>query len=226
MSWSVIRKNVLAVFKVKVRARAYIIKIWLFLLYLLNCWSICGRTWFYGTFSYAAVSCEKKKGLMCSRLRSPWNFKTSVNFCQENIFWSTEPFATKLGIYWCIISSRSKKTGLLSSRSRSQWRLYMVKLLLSLCLLNCWSFCNQSRFHSMSWIAFWKAQIVSLCSRSQQGFKISLNIHLVDIFSAAEPFVTNLVWWCSIMGQSVLWKNWFVIFKATASAKINWPDVT
>ena len=36
----------LAVFNVKVTARAYMIKIWLFLLYLLNCWSLCNQTWF------------------------------------------------------------------------------------------------------------------------------------------------------------------------------------
>ena len=35
-----------AIFKVKVIARAYMIKIWQFVLCLLNCWSFCYQTWF------------------------------------------------------------------------------------------------------------------------------------------------------------------------------------
>ena len=61
-----------------------------------------------------------------------------------------------------------------------------------LCLLNCWSFCNQTWFDGLSWVIFWKA-IVLICSRSrsQQRFKVVMNVHL-DIFSTAEPFVTIL----------------------------------
>ena len=40
---------------VKVTARAYIIKIWLFLLYLLNCWSVCNQTWFDNIFSVCPI---------------------------------------------------------------------------------------------------------------------------------------------------------------------------
>ena len=48
MSWSVIRKNWYAIFKVKLTARAHMIQIWLFVLYPLNCWSFFKQTWFYG----------------------------------------------------------------------------------------------------------------------------------------------------------------------------------
>ena len=40
ISQSVIQKNWFTVFDVKVTASAYTIKIWLFLLYVLNCWSV------------------------------------------------------------------------------------------------------------------------------------------------------------------------------------------
>ena len=40
----VMQKNWFTSFSVKVTARVYIIKIWLFLLYLLNCWSVCNQT--------------------------------------------------------------------------------------------------------------------------------------------------------------------------------------
>ena len=39
-------KNSFAIFKVKVTARAYVIKLWLFWPYLLNFLSICNQTWF------------------------------------------------------------------------------------------------------------------------------------------------------------------------------------
>ena len=44
MSWNVMQKDWFAIFKVKVTARANMIKIWQFLLYRLNCWSFCYQT--------------------------------------------------------------------------------------------------------------------------------------------------------------------------------------
>ena len=43
MRWCVMQKNVFIIFNVKVTARAYIIKMWQFLLYLLKRWSICNQ---------------------------------------------------------------------------------------------------------------------------------------------------------------------------------------
>ena len=51
MSQSVMQKDWFAFFKVKVTARAHTIKVWPFLLYLLNCWSFCYQTWFDSTLS-------------------------------------------------------------------------------------------------------------------------------------------------------------------------------
>ena len=51
MRWCVMQKNWFTIFNVQVTARAYIIKIWLFSLYLLNCWSVCSQTWFDSTAS-------------------------------------------------------------------------------------------------------------------------------------------------------------------------------
>ena len=44
-------ENWFTIFNVEVTMRAYIIKIWLLLLYLLNCCSICNQTWFDSTAS-------------------------------------------------------------------------------------------------------------------------------------------------------------------------------
>ena len=98
------QKNWFAVFSVKVTARAYIIKILLFLLYLLNCWSVCNQTWFDSITSEAGESCGKI-GLLCSRSRT-----------QQNIL-------LLYLVWWCSIMSQSvmQKTNCLQfSRSRSQ----------------------------------------------------------------------------------------------------------
>ena len=55
-----LEENCFTVFNVKVTVRAYIIKILLFLMYLLNCWSVCGgKKSFDGTASYVGVVCGK-----------------------------------------------------------------------------------------------------------------------------------------------------------------------
>ena len=59
MSWSDVVKNWFAIFKVEITARAFMIKIWQFLLYLLGCWPFCYQTWFVGTLSKAGVSYEE-----------------------------------------------------------------------------------------------------------------------------------------------------------------------
>ena len=139
ISQSVMQKNWLTVFSVKVTltARAYIIKIWLFLLYLLKCWSVCHQTWFDGTASQARVSCGKMR-LLLSRSRSQGRFTTSVNVCLDNIFsvclvvsaqhllnCSTIFFSNQTWydgvLSWSEVSCG--KIGSLSSVSRSQWGL-------------------------------------------------------------------------------------------------------
>ena len=98
LRWGVMQKNWFTVFNVKVTARAYIIKIWLFVLYLLNCWSVCNQTWFGSTASKAGVACGKI-GFLNSRSRSQWQFKMLVNVCPDDISWTKEHFVIKLGIF-------------------------------------------------------------------------------------------------------------------------------
>ena len=75
MKQSVIQKNWLTVTKVTVRS--CIIKMWLFLLYLVNGWSVYNQTWFDSIASYAGVSC-KQNGLLHSRSRSQQRFEMLV----------------------------------------------------------------------------------------------------------------------------------------------------
>ena len=121
MSQSDMQENWFTVFNVKVTARAYIIKIWLFLLYLKNGWSIWNQTWFGSTTLWAGVSCGKI-GLLCSRSRSRQRFKMSVTVCPDNIFRTAEHFVTKLGMMMQHHEPEchAEKNCLLSSRSRSK----------------------------------------------------------------------------------------------------------
>ena len=116
------QKNVFTIFNFKVTAGANILNIWPFLLYHLNCWSICNQTWFDSTASEAGVPCRKN--------------------------------------WW--LSSRSSH----SEGSLCQW------------------------------------MFVQMMSSEPQNILLS-----------------NLVWLCSIMSQSVVQKNWFSVFKVRVTAR-------
>ena len=49
-------------------------------------------------FCYQPECPVDKKGLLCLRLRSQWNFKLSMNVCLDEIFWTAEPCITNLGM--------------------------------------------------------------------------------------------------------------------------------
>ena len=91
ISQNVMQKNWFTVFSVKVTVRAYIIKIWLFLLYLLKCWSVCNQTWFDSTASWASFVLWKN-GITAVKV------KMLVNVCPGDIFWTTEYFVAKPGM--------------------------------------------------------------------------------------------------------------------------------
>ena len=154
------------------------------------------------------------KILVCclpSRWRSQWRF--IYTFC---MFWTADPFATKL-VWWHIII--------------------------------------------VSWIFLWVDWIAMLCSRSrsQEMFQISMNVHLDNISSTAEPFVIklgmvmhnhgseccarrlvyflqlfkvkvtvrgsyflqpNVIGWYIIISWSVLCRNWIVVFKVKVTVKV------
>ena len=141
MSWSVIQK---AVSKIRVTVRAHMIKIRQFLLYLLNCWS-CGTK--FGLIAhYHKPECLKKK-LNCF-VQGQGHCKMLemyVNVYSDDIF----PMNCWIFYYqmrygdassWARLSS--KKTGFLFSRSRSQWKIIIIKIQLLIYLANCRSFCN------------------------------------------------------------------------------------
>ena len=131
------------VFNVKVTASAFIIKMLLFLLYLLHCWSVCNQTWFESTVSWAGVPCGTKpnkpmvvqhqnpvcvqgqgysEGSKCQWMYVRMIFSLCVRSCPLNIFWTLSHFFNQTWyggvVSWGDVSCG--KIGSLSSMSRSQ----------------------------------------------------------------------------------------------------------
>ena len=137
MRQCVMQKNWFTIFNVKVTARAYIIKIWLFLLYLLHCWPICNQIWFDTTTLSAQVFCAKI-GLLCWRSRSRQRFKMLMNVCPDDIFRIADHYDTKLGI----ITQHHEPE---CHAEKKMFTVFNVKITAR---ADCWSVCNQTWFDS------------------------------------------------------------------------------
>ena len=75
---------------------------------------------------------------------------------------------------------------------------------------------NLVRWHIIiRWIAMCKDWIALLWSRSrsEERFKISVNVHLDNISSTAEPSITKLGMVIYIMSQSAMQEDWFAVLK-------------
>ena len=141
MRWSVVQKNCVTIFSVN--------WIWLFLLSLVNSWSVYNQTLFYSTASEARVSCGKI-GLLRSRSKSQQSFKMLVNVCLDDIVWPTKLFVTKLGMP-CSIMSQSvmQKNWYSVFKVKVTGRTYIFNIgLFLLYHQKCWSVWNQTWFGS------------------------------------------------------------------------------
>ena len=133
-------KNWFDVVKVKIRvtARAYMIRIWLFCYIFLTADPFAVKLGLM-VHSRMPVSCEIK---WITGVEGQGHSKTSK--C-----WLSNLIQLRIAMSW------SEKTNLLSSGSRSQWWLLWSNYDCMLCLLNCWSFCNQTWFSGLRWIVIW-----------------------------------------------------------------------
>ena len=74
-------------------------QIWLFLPYLLNCWSFYNQIWMVH-YHKLGVFCIKIS-LLFSRSRSQWRFKSLLNHYVSHIFCIPDLLATKEGVLIC-----------------------------------------------------------------------------------------------------------------------------
>ena len=105
MSQSVMQKDWFSIFKAKVTARAFMIKLWQFLLYLLNCWSFCYQTWFVSTLSWARECFMEKLDCFVQG-----QGHSKISKCQwmfvEMIFSELLCVLLPNLVWWCIIMSQ------------------------------------------------------------------------------------------------------------------------
>ena len=135
-----------------------------------------------------------------------------------------QPFVTKLGI---IISKEvsSENIGLLCSRSMSQRRL---KVLVNISLDILWiaePFVTKPSMvihHDKPECQVWKMG----CYLQGQGHSNWVLVHTMKydyfyyMFWTAEILATNLVWQCTFISRSVLWKGCFAVFKVKITVKV------
>ena len=143
-------KKLFANFKVKVTVRAHMIKIWLFLIYYLNCWFLGNKTWSDDTSSEARVSCEKNWIAVFRVKVTAKGQNVDVCFVQMISSESSNILFPNL-VLSCIIMSRSvmQKDWFAIFRVKVTARAHMIKIWqFLLYLLNCWSFCYQTCFDS------------------------------------------------------------------------------
>ena len=146
ISQSVMQKNWFTVFNVKVIARAYVIKIWLFLLYLLKCWLVCNQTWFDSTASVVqlhTLECPVENGITALRSRSQQRFKMSVNVCPDDIFWIREHIVTKLAYHEPECHAERGRGAVFKVKVTGVAHMIKIWLFL-LYFLNCWFLGNQA----------------------------------------------------------------------------------
>ena len=152
-----------------------------FLIYYLNCWSICNKTWF--DVYHHKVDCLVKR-LDCSVvvhvkvtekvknfIAFGWHLLSCWTFCNQTWYGDVTS--------WAKVSC--KKIGLLSSSSGSQWRLIWSSVTVSTIaaelLIKCWS-------------ALYKIRL--LFSRSRWRFKTLMTVYVSYIFCTADLLATKL----------------------------------
>ena len=164
-------------------------------------------------------------GALRLRSRSQRRFKMSVDVCLDDIFWITEHFVTKFGMVMQHHEPEchaEKKKKLLSSRSRSQWGVMWSKYDSLYYIF--WTVDSLATtlglmiHHHKQECPVKKNQLLLLGSRSQQRVRMLMFVQI--IFSKPPDILfPNLVLWCIVMSQSVMQKDWFVIFKVKVTAR-------
>ena len=157
-------------------------------------------------------------GLLCSRLRSQWRFKMLVNVCPDNIFWTTVHFINKPDMVMQHHKPEcpaDKMVHCVQCRGHSE-DLYNKNMTISVvssellvhlqansglivehhkleCPVEKWDYCVQGQDHSKGSKCRW-------------------------IFSEPQNILLpNLVWWCSVMSQSVTRENLLLLLLSSRS---------
>ena len=99
--------------------------------------------------------------------------------------------------------------------------LYNRNMTILLYLLNCWSVCNQTWFDSIiSWSVLWKNGITAVKGKVTEKSSKCWWMFVRTMSSEPQNILSpNLVWLCSIISQSVMQKNWFIVFSVEVTVR-------
>ena len=220
---------VFAIFKGKVTARARMIKIWLFLLYLLNCWFLCNQAWSDDTSSEARVSCEKN-------LITAFRVKVTSRAKMLMFVWMisskpTKHFVSNFGIVMHHYESECHAKRFIcyfqgQGHCKSWYDQIVTFSAVSLeLLILCCQFTKLGlivHYHTHKPECFMEK--LDCCVQGQGHSKISKCqwMFVQIIFSKSlNILLPNLVWWCISMTQIVFQKDWFAVFKVKVTVKNN-----
>ena len=153
------KKKWFAIFKVKVTVGPYIVKIWLFLLYFLNFWSVCNQTCFDSAVSWTRMSCEKMYNWVRGHgysggLRYEKMFVQMISFESQNILLLNL-------VWWCSISSWNVVQKKIFSifKVKVTARAHMIKIWLSVMSSELLTLCQPNLvwwYIIISQIIFWE----------------------------------------------------------------------
>ena len=173
------------------------IKIWQFLLFLLNCWSLCDQIWI-DLYIIIGQSVLWRNWISVFKVKVTAKFQ-NVNECLSRwYFLNRLTFLLPNVVWWCIIMSQivfqkdwfavfKIKVTVKDNIKIWLFNILSEQLILLQLSLVWW-------YIIIRWIVLWKDRIALLWSRSrsQKRSRIPVNVHLDNISSPAEASVTKL----------------------------------
>ena len=162
-------ENWIALVKVKVIMKVKSVNECMSEWYLVKHQTFCNQTWYTDASSQAGMLC-KKIGLHIFRVKVTARSYMIIYNSFYSIFWTVDSFASRHGLMvnHHKLECPREKTRLLPSRSRSQWRFKMSMNVCqdSICIVNHWTFYNQTWCgDASSWVRVWCEKIDLLSSR-------------------------------------------------------------
>ena len=144
-----------------------------------------------------------------------------MNICLDNVFWTTKAFAINL----CIVMHHCEswvKTQVCYLQGQGHkgfiWSNYDFLLL--------WSadpFATKFGLVTLAEFSFEKIRL--FCCVQCQGHNEDSKFRWMFTWMISSQLLNllqpNLVWLCSIIGQSVMWKDWLAIFKVKVTLRAN-----
>ena len=215
MSQSDLQKDWCGNCKVKVTMRVYLIKIWLFPLYLQNCWLFCNQT-------NSLVGCYDKpedlvrKSDCCVQGQGD----SEGSKCQPMFGWYLLNHWTFCDQTWCGDASSWARISM-----RKDWYAnFKVKVRARACISKCdQTWCGDAS--SWAGVSCKKNCVLTQPNRVCviPGFVMTCIIKIMTVSRISSEWLILLqpevVFWYIIISQSVLWENWMA-FKVKVVAKV------